>query len=77
MDNKFTKLTLEQSDLKITWEMPYEDLNGNDMCKAFRTILIGMTFGPDTIENIFADYLNEYSDKYEVNYTIKEPNNIE
>ncbi len=74
MDNKkFTRLTLEQNgdhpidNIKISWEIPFVDVTGKDMCQAFKTILIGMAFSPETINNMFVDYLSEYAeDKYEI-----------
>ena len=57
---KFTRLTLEQSDKKVVWEVPYEDVDGvDDMMQAIYTIMIGMTFGSDTIYSAMASYLNE------------------
>ena len=57
---QFTRLTLEQSDKKIVWEVPYEDVDGcDDMIHAIYTIMIGMTFGSDTIYSAMASYLNE------------------
>ena len=62
MENKFTRLTLEQNDLKVTWEVPYEDVTGNDMVLALRTIMVGMTFHPNTFTSALANYLQEYAD---------------
>ena len=67
MDNKFTRLTLEQSDLKLIWEVPYEDVNYEDMMEAIKTIMIGMTFHESQVYAAMANYLNnKASDKYEV-----------
>ena len=66
-NHKFTRLTVEQSEMKVTWEVPYEDVDGIDMVNALKTILVGMTFSPNYIPDIFADWLKEYaSDKYEI-----------
>ena len=43
-NNKFTRLTLEQSEMKITWEIPYEDVDGLDMVNELNTFIVGMTF---------------------------------
>lgn len=64
--NRFTKFTVEQSDLKINWECPYEDVTMSDMIKAFKTLLIGMTFSESTIHAGMRDYLKEYDDNYEL-----------
>ena len=67
MENKdFTRLTLEQSDRKIVYELPYEDVTNNDMVEALVTIMTGMTFFPSTIEDGFVNYINENSDYYKV-----------
>ena len=67
MENKdFTRLTLEQSDRKIVYELPYEDVTNNDMVDALVTIMTGMTFFPATIEDGFVNYINENSDYYKV-----------
>ena len=59
-DNKFTRLTLEQSDKKIVWEVPYEDVDAiDDMLHAIYTIMVGMTFHPDTVIHAFASFLQE------------------
>ena len=65
-DKKFTRLTLEQADCKIVYELPYEDVTNNDMIQALVTIMTGMTFLPATIEDGFVNYINENSDYYEV-----------
>lgn len=57
--DKFTKLTLEQSDRKITWEVPYEDVSGEDMIQAFYTLMIGATFLPVTIRQSMREFVDE------------------
>ena len=64
---QFTRLTLEQSDKKIVWEVPYEDVDGiDDMMQAIYTIMVGMTFNPVTVYRSMASFVNEYSDELEV-----------
>ncbi len=71
--NKFTRLTIEQSNLKVVWEVPYEDVSGCDMVDALKTLMVGMTFSLDSIPDIFADWLKEYApDKYEIIEKIEE-----
>lgn len=66
-EKQFTRLTLEQSDRTITWEMPYEDVDGEDMMNAINTIMIGMTFHPKTVLRSMAGFLMEWaSDEYEI-----------
>lgn len=65
-EKKFTRLTLEQDDRTVVWEVPYNDVTGKNMMQAIRTIMIGMTFSDKTVESSMASYLEEYSDKYEV-----------
>jgi len=38
-DYKFTRLTLEQRDKKLVWEMPYEDIGADDLIHALNTLL--------------------------------------
>ena len=57
---KFTRLTLEQNDKKIVWEVPFDDVDGENMMDAIKTIMIGMTFHPDTIIDCMASYVNEW-----------------
>jgi hypothetical protein len=58
---KFTKLTLEQSDRKMTWEMPYEDVGSDDLLEAFNALLIGFTWNQKTIYDAMAAYLQEHA----------------
>ena len=59
---------MEQNDLKIQWEVPYDDVDGNDIMHAISTIMKGMTFSESSIYSSMAGYLNEYADDiYEVN----------
>jgi hypothetical protein len=65
---KFTKITAEVSDMeKVTFEIPTQDVTIEDMCQAFRTIMVGMTFTDETAGEIIASYLEEYyGDLYNV-----------
>ena len=65
-DKKFTRLILEQQNLHVEWEIPYDDPTGEDMMQAIRTIMIGMTFNDNTIEDSMASYLIDHSDNYTV-----------
>ena len=58
---EFTKITAEVSDReKITFEIPTQDATVDDICQAFRTIMVGMTFTDDTAGEMIASYLEEY-----------------
>jgi hypothetical protein len=61
MNNKFTRLTLEQDDLKLSWEVPYKDVIATEMVEAFHTLMIGMTFTEQTFFDTLAKYLSENS----------------
>lgn len=63
--SKFTRFTVEQSDKKIVWEVPYEDVNGEDCTKAVETLLVGLTFLPSTVYRMFKDYVADNSFMYE------------
>ena len=66
MENKpFTRLTLEQSDTKIIIEKPYEDISGNEMIEMLETIMVGMTFLPETVYKSMKDRVEELSEIYE------------
>ena len=59
----FTRLTLEKSDKKFVWEVPYEDVDAtDDMMQAIYTVMIGMGFHPDTVLTAMGNFINERSD---------------
>jgi hypothetical protein len=69
MENiEFTKITAEVSGReKITIEFPSQDTNVSDVCQAFRTIMVGMTFTDEAAGDMIASYLEEYyGEKYNV-----------
>lgn len=57
--DKFTKLTLEQPDKKVTWEVPYEDVSATELYEALYSLLIGMTFSPETAVQGMKNFLEE------------------
>lgn len=63
--NRFTRLTLEQSDRKIVIERPYEDVNGDDMIHMLETVMVGMTFLPETVYRSMKERVEELSEIYE------------
>jgi len=65
-EEKFTRLTLDQKDLHIVWEVRYDDVSGEDMMNAIRTIMIGMGFSDLGIEKAMADYLRDHYSNYDV-----------
>ena len=60
MKENFTRLTLEQSNKKIVYEFPSEDVSGDDLVQALYTIMIGMTFTPESVIHTFAGFIEEY-----------------
>ena len=69
MENtKFTRITAETSGQeKIIIEFPYTDVSVDDMCQAFRTIMVGKTFTDDSVGEMLASYLEEYyGERYNV-----------
>ena len=69
---EFTKITAEVSDReKITFEIPTQDATVDDLCQAFRTIMVGMTFTDESAGAMIASYLEEYYGKL-YTITIKE-----
>ena len=69
---EFTKITAEVSGReKITIEFPTEDVGVDDICQAFRTIMVGMTFTDEAAGSMLASYLEEYyGEKYNISTTI-------
>lgn len=65
---EFTKITAEVSGReKIIIEFPNTDVNVEDICQAFRTIMVGMTFTDEAAGEMLASYLEEYyGEKYNV-----------
>ena len=58
---EFTKITAEVSGReKIIIEFPSQDTNVEDICQAFRTIMVGMTFTDETAGDMIASYLERY-----------------
>lgn len=62
MENtEFTRITIETSGRKkIAVEFPSEDVTVEELCQAFRTIMVGLTFSDKTAGDMLADYLEEY-----------------
>lgn len=72
-EHEFTRLTAETSHGKIVWEMPSEELFGEDMVDAFNTLMIGLTFTQDVIYSSMANWLRDHAyDKYEITDIEKE-----
>lgn len=74
--DKFTRLTVEQPDFKVSWEVPYEDVTIDEMLNGFNTLMIGITFLPETVKKGMAEWLMEHAydlyDVYEHNNEIVE-----
>ena len=65
---EFTRITAETSGReKITIEFPSEDVTVDELCQAFRTVMVGLTFTDETAGSMIAGYLEEYyGDVYNV-----------
>lgn len=48
-EKQITRLTLENYDYKVSWEVPYSDSQVQDLCQAFYSLLIGVTYSPETV----------------------------
>ena len=58
---EFTRFTAEVSGReKITVEFPTPDITVEDICQAFRTVMVGMTFTDEAAGEMIASYLEEY-----------------
>ena len=66
--SEFTRITAETSGQeKITSEFPYTDVTVTNMCQAFHTIMVGMTFTDESVGEMLASYLEEYyGERYNV-----------
>ena len=53
-----TKLTLEQKNLKVVYEVPYDDVTGGDMIQALKTVMVGMTFSEDAFDQALRNYVS-------------------
>lgn len=62
-EERFTRLTIEQTNKKIVWEVPYEDVGGDELMHAINTLMIGMTFSPETVLQSMAGFLEEYGEE--------------
>ena len=72
-EERFTRLVLESPDKKIVYELPYNDVNGEDMVHALASIMFSMTFSWDTILASFADYIGEHGwGQYEVHRKLED-----
>ena len=62
MENtEFTRITAETSGReKIMVEFPSKDVTVEELCQAFRTIMVGLTFSDKTAGDMLAGYLEEY-----------------
>lgn len=63
-DDKFTRITVEQSDRKLVWEVPYEDVSGDEMVEGFASLMYGLTFLPCTITKCMKEYAEEHFTDY-------------
>lgn len=66
-NEKFTRLTVEQQDCKIVYELSYDDINTEDLLQGLKTLMIGMSFSENTIYKGMVDFLSDNcADKYEI-----------
>ena len=66
-DKVFTRFTVEQKDCKYTWEVPFEDINGEDCMEAINMLMIGLTFCQSTVYHAMAEYLMSHAeDMYDI-----------
>ena len=65
-ENNYTRLTLDQGDTKIIWEVSSKEVTNEDMIYAIRTIMAGMEFSENDIESAMISYLYQYSDIFQI-----------
>jgi len=66
-EKRITKITIENYDKKVSWEVPYNDTNLEDMFDAFIGLLTTITYNYDGIIEFMKEYAeerlpNEYED---------------
>ena len=57
--NTLTRITIENYENKVSWEVPYNDVNLEDMFNAFVGLMVTLTWNQDQI----LDYMREYIDE--------------
>ena len=62
----YTRITLEQSMKKASWEIPFEDISASDILDAFSTIALCLRFGPSDIIEAAIHFINVNSEEWEI-----------
>lgn len=62
----YTRITLEQSMKKASWEIPFEDISASDILDAFSTIALCLGFGPSSIIEAANHFINVNSVGWEI-----------
>lgn len=57
--DNFTRLTIEQGDLRVEFEQPYADIDAKSLLQMFYGGLIGMTFSPETVIHAMREFVDE------------------
>lgn len=60
MENEKTIITFESNGNKMTFEMPW-DATIDEVCHAFYTGCIGMTFTPNTVAQAMKEFAEEWN----------------
>lgn len=50
-EKQITKLTLECGNYQVCWEVPYNDATIDELCQAFYSLCVGITYLPQTVIN--------------------------
>lgn len=61
---RYTRLTIEQSMVKTTWEIPYEDIDLSDMINTFFTLCCLLGFSQEMVYRVAEEYLKECNGQY-------------
>lgn len=64
--DNFTRLTIEQGDLRVEFEQPYADIDAKTLLQMFYAGLIGLTFTPDTVIRAMQDFVDENQNQLKV-----------
>ena len=58
-EKRLTKITIENYDKIVSWEVPYNDVNLDDMFDAFVGLLTTLTWHNDSIIEFMKEYAEE------------------
>ena len=58
-EKNITRITVENYDYKTSWEVPYSDLNLDEIFNGFISCLVGVTYHQDQVLRAMKEYVEE------------------